>query len=125
VVPRSAHTLVRHADTTVFTAREIFEFWLPLTSLTLTLPYQIRIDRMDSHGGWAATPADVLRFMVQGRRDRLVARQSRVGDDFAGRRPQAATFAKRSITDGSSSRVIPAMYSASVSRPLRIISSRL
>ncbi|MFF4836024.1 serine hydrolase [Streptomyces sp. NPDC001315] len=25
-------------------------------------PYDIRVDRMDAHGGWAATPADVLRF---------------------------------------------------------------
>jgi CubicO group peptidase (beta-lactamase class C family) len=26
-------------------------------------PYGIRVDRMDSHGGWVATPADVLRFL--------------------------------------------------------------
>ncbi|WUD70290.1 serine hydrolase [Streptomyces sp. NBC_00510] len=25
-------------------------------------PYEIRVDRMDAHGGWTATPADVLRF---------------------------------------------------------------
>jgi CubicO group peptidase (beta-lactamase class C family) len=28
-------------------------------------PYDLRIDRMDSHGGWAATPADVLRFLFR------------------------------------------------------------
>ncbi|MFF3735386.1 serine hydrolase [Streptomyces sp. NPDC002476] len=26
-------------------------------------PYEIRIDRMDSHGGWVMTPADMLRFL--------------------------------------------------------------
>jgi len=31
--------------------------------LNRAAPYGIRVDRMDSHGGWAATPADVLRFL--------------------------------------------------------------
>ena len=31
--------------------------------LNRAVPYDIRVDRMDSHGGWAATPADVLRFL--------------------------------------------------------------
>ncbi|MFI8090721.1 serine hydrolase [Streptomyces sp. NPDC086080] len=26
-------------------------------------PYEIRVDRMDAHGGWAMTPAEVLRFV--------------------------------------------------------------
>ena len=32
------------------------------TGLDRAAPYEIRVDRMDAHGGWAATPADVLRF---------------------------------------------------------------
>jgi CubicO group peptidase (beta-lactamase class C family) len=31
--------------------------------LDLAAPYAIRVDRMDAHGGWAAAPADVLRFL--------------------------------------------------------------
>jgi CubicO group peptidase (beta-lactamase class C family) len=31
--------------------------------LNRAAPYGIRIDRMDSHSGWVATPADVLRFL--------------------------------------------------------------
>ena len=34
-------------------------------SLNRAAPYGIRVDRMDSHGGWAATPADVLRFFFR------------------------------------------------------------
>jgi hypothetical protein len=26
-------------------------------------PYELRIDRMDAHGGWAGSPTDVLRFL--------------------------------------------------------------
>ncbi|MCX5213046.1 beta-lactamase family protein [Kitasatospora sp. NBC_00240] len=33
------------------------------TGLDLAAPYGIRVDRMDSHGGWVATPADLLRFL--------------------------------------------------------------
>ncbi|MFF1868663.1 serine hydrolase [Kitasatospora herbaricolor] len=33
------------------------------TGLDRAAPYGIRVDRMDSHGGWAATPADTLRFL--------------------------------------------------------------
>jgi CubicO group peptidase (beta-lactamase class C family) len=28
-------------------------------------PYELRIDRMDAHGGWIATPTDVLRFLFR------------------------------------------------------------
>ena len=28
-------------------------------------PYELRIDRMDAHGGWIATPIDVLRFLFR------------------------------------------------------------
>jgi CubicO group peptidase (beta-lactamase class C family) len=38
--------------------REVMYF-----GLNRAAPYELRIDRMDSHGGWAATPADVLRFL--------------------------------------------------------------
>lgn len=31
--------------------------------LDLAEPYGIRVDRMDSHGGWVAAPSDVLRFL--------------------------------------------------------------
>lgn len=28
-------------------------------------PYTIRVSRMDAHGGWIATPTDLLRFLVR------------------------------------------------------------
>jgi CubicO group peptidase (beta-lactamase class C family) len=39
-------------------SREVMYFGLDRAA-----PYGIRVDRMDAHGGWAATPSDVLRFL--------------------------------------------------------------
>jgi len=45
------------------TARDRADLEAMYFGFNLAAPYGIRVDRMDSHGGWAATPADVLRFL--------------------------------------------------------------
>ncbi|MFE7136044.1 serine hydrolase [Streptomyces sp. NPDC057638] len=44
------------------TARDRAEAEAVYTGLNGASPYGQRVDRMDAHGGWAATPSDVLRF---------------------------------------------------------------
>ncbi|GAA2743744.1 hypothetical protein GCM10010440_24440 [Kitasatospora cinereorecta] len=45
------------------TAEERHEREAMYTGTDLAAPYGIRVDRMDAHGGWAATPVDLLRFL--------------------------------------------------------------